>query len=185
MKISLGLPEATFSPQMLILPDALVLRFWHLQYHVNVRWVILDHLLDVLLHRQRVHLLKRLIRPAAEVLQSKRKSLFLIDPLSYTRDKANFSIDFLAFGDPHINSFNAPLFFGSCKRFFTDFHINLLTLALVPGLFLRSTIPPSAIFMISECHCQLLFRPLYDFWRCIQEEVLVINRHKNGVSLLN
>lgn len=55
-------------PEMLVLPHALVLSIGHPKNCVNFGGVVLDQLLNVLLHGQRVHLLERLIGPVAKVL---------------------------------------------------------------------------------------------------------------------
>lgn len=68
----------TNSPQMLILPDALVLAVRHPQNCVYVRGIVLDQLLDVLLYGQRVHLLERFIGPVAKVLRRRTVMLLVI-----------------------------------------------------------------------------------------------------------
>lgn len=58
---------------MLVLPHALVLSIGHPKDCVNFGGVVLDQLLNVLLHGQRVHLLERLIGPVAKVLWDYRE----------------------------------------------------------------------------------------------------------------
>lgn len=56
-------------PQMFVLPDTLVLPFRHRQDMLHIGGLLLNHLLNVLLHcKSAVHLFERFIGPVGEVL---------------------------------------------------------------------------------------------------------------------
>lgn len=55
---------------MFVLPHALILAVGHPEDRVDFGGVVLNELLNVLLHGQSVHLLERLIGPVAKVLQT-------------------------------------------------------------------------------------------------------------------
>lgn len=59
------------TPEMFVLPHALVLAVGHPENCVDFGGVVFNQLLDVLLHGQRVHFLEGLIRPVAKVLINK------------------------------------------------------------------------------------------------------------------
>lgn len=61
---------------MFVFPDTLVLPVGHRQNLLHAGGVLLDHLLNVLLHRKRaVHLLERFIGPVGKVLQKSDKTI--------------------------------------------------------------------------------------------------------------